>query len=66
MAYVAIALAASYVIKLKEPRFIIAVVPMMAIAIGLAVDWDDVFTALRERIRPQPGLSASPGQSRGA
>ena len=66
MAYVVIALAASYVIRLKEPRFIIAVVPMMAVAIGLVVDWDDIFTALRDRIRPGPRLSGSPEQSPGA
>jgi len=51
IAYVAVALFASYVIKLKEPRFVIAVVPMLAIAIGLAVDWDDVWVALRDRLR---------------
>jgi hypothetical protein len=66
MAYVALALVASYVIRLKEPRFIIAVVPMMAVAIGLAVDWDDVSTALRDRIRSRRPLSANPEGSRGA
>jgi 4-amino-4-deoxy-L-arabinose transferase-like glycosyltransferase len=65
IAYVAIAIAASYVIRLKEPRFIIAVVPMMAIAIGLVVEWDDVFTALRERIRPRATVASSPGRSPG-
>jgi 4-amino-4-deoxy-L-arabinose transferase-like glycosyltransferase len=66
IAYVAIALVASYVIRLKEPRFIIAVVPMLAIAIGLVVDWDDVFAAVRHRIRTRAALPVRQGQSQGA
>lgn len=38
-AYVVVAVAASYVMSLKEPRFLIAIVPMLALCIALAVDW---------------------------
>lgn len=64
--YVAVALVASYVIKLKEPRFVIAVVPMLAIAIGLAVDWEEVRVALRDRLRGRTTLRAHIGSSTGA
>ncbi len=54
IAYIVIAIIASFLIRLKEPRFLIAVIPMAALAIALLVDWDDVWAALR---RPRdPGL----------
>jgi hypothetical protein len=30
------------VIRLKEPRYLIAIVPMLALAVATFVDWDDV------------------------
>ena len=39
IAYCAVAIAASFVIHLKEPRWLTAVIPMAAIAVGLLVDW---------------------------
>jgi hypothetical protein len=47
LAYVAVAIAASFVISLKEPRFVVAIVPMIAISIALLVDWDDVWGEAR-------------------
>jgi predicted membrane-bound dolichyl-phosphate-mannose-protein mannosyltransferase len=38
--YSVIAIVSSYAIHLKEPRWLIAVIPMTAIAVGLLVDWD--------------------------
>ncbi len=40
IAYSALAIAASFLLHLKEPRWLIAVIPMAAIAVGLLVDWD--------------------------
>lgn len=48
IAYIALAIVASFVIRLKEPRFLIAVVPMAALAIALLVDWDDVWARIRQ------------------
>ena len=39
IAYAVLATAASYLIHLKEERWLIAVIPMAAIAVGLLVDW---------------------------
>lgn len=47
ISYVVIATAASFVIRLKEPRFIIAVIPMSAVAIALLVDWDAAWARFR-------------------
>ena len=49
IAYVVIAVAASFVIRLKEPRFLIAVIPMSAVAIALLVDWDHAWAQFRRR-----------------
>ena len=38
IAYVVVATAASFVIRLKEPRFVIAIVPMIALSVALLVD----------------------------
>jgi hypothetical protein len=32
---------------LKEPRFLIAVIPMSAVAIALLVDWDGAWARIR-------------------
>ena len=53
VAYLAVALIASFLMSLKEPRFLIAVGPMMALSISLIVDWDGVWTDLRARRREQ-------------
>jgi dolichyl-phosphate-mannose-protein mannosyltransferase len=66
IAYVPVALFASYIIRLKEPRFVIAVVPMLAIAIGLAVDWDEVRGTLLRRYRGRTVFRARIGSSTGA
>lgn len=47
--YCALVLAASFVISLKEVRFLIAVVPMMALTIALAVDWGEAWARFRRR-----------------
>ena len=47
IAYVGVAIVASFIIRLKEPRFLIAVVPMLALSIALLVDWDDVWARIR-------------------
>lgn len=45
--YIVIATVASFVIRLKEPRFLIAVVPMAALTIALLIDWDLVWARMR-------------------
>ncbi len=47
IAYVVIAIISSVLIRLKEPRFLIAVIPMAALTIALLIDWDDVWAAIR-------------------
>ena len=54
IAYVVVAIAASFVIRLKEPRFVVAIVPMIALSVALLVDWDEVWGAIRGS-RPRPG-----------
>jgi hypothetical protein len=54
IAYVVLAVASSFVIRLKEPRYLIAIVPMIALSIALLVDWDDVWTAIRRSPRQGP------------
>jgi 4-amino-4-deoxy-L-arabinose transferase-like glycosyltransferase len=51
LAYVVLAIVASFLISLKEPRFLIAVVPMMAISIALLVDWDEAWARVRSPAR---------------
>jgi 4-amino-4-deoxy-L-arabinose transferase-like glycosyltransferase len=46
-AYCAVAIGSSFLISLKEVRFLIAVVPMLALSIALAVDWGETWTRLR-------------------
>jgi 4-amino-4-deoxy-L-arabinose transferase-like glycosyltransferase len=46
-AYIVVAVAASYVMSLKEPRFLIAIVPMLALCIALAVDWGEAWSRAR-------------------
>jgi 4-amino-4-deoxy-L-arabinose transferase-like glycosyltransferase len=38
--YAGVAVLASLVISIKEPRFLVAVAPMLAVSIGLIADWD--------------------------
>lgn len=45
-----VATASSCVIRLKEPRYVIAIVPMLALVIGLSVDWGRVGTSLRRTV----------------
>lgn len=59
IAYVIVAVASSFVIRLKEPRYLIAVVPMLALAIALLIDWDDVWEQVRGRGSPPPSDRAS-------
>ncbi len=47
IAYMLVAVAASFVIRLKEPRFLIAIVPMAALTIALLIDWDLVWARIR-------------------
>lgn len=47
VAYVAVAVVASFLMSLKEPRFLIAVVPMMALSVALIVDWGGAWTDAR-------------------
>ena len=56
IAYVVIAIIASFLIRLKEPRFLIAVIPMSALAIALLIDWDDVWAAIRRPRDPGPRM----------
>jgi 4-amino-4-deoxy-L-arabinose transferase-like glycosyltransferase len=47
IAYIVVAVASSFVIRLKEPRYLIAIVPMIALSIALLVDWDEVWATVR-------------------
>ncbi len=47
MVYVVVVVAASFFIHLKEPRFLVAIVPMIALSIALLVDWDDILAQMR-------------------
>jgi hypothetical protein len=47
VAYLALAVASSFVIMLKEPRYLIAVVPMLAVSVALVADWDAFVRAVR-------------------
>lgn len=47
IAYVIVSIVASFAIRLKEPRFLIAVIPMSAVAIALLVDWDGAWALMR-------------------
>ncbi len=61
-AYVVVAVAASYVMSLKEPRFLIAIVPMLALCIALAVDWGQAWTRARSgRVGGRDGAVAEGG-----
>ena len=61
IAYVVLAVASSFVIRLKEPRYLIAIVPMIALSIALLVDWDEVWAAIRDS--RSPGLPERDGSS---
>jgi len=52
MAYVVLAVASSFVIQLKEPRYLIAIVPMIALSIALLLDWDEAWAKMRGRDTP--------------
>jgi 4-amino-4-deoxy-L-arabinose transferase-like glycosyltransferase len=62
LAYAALAVAASFLVHLKEPRWLIAVVPMLAIAVGLLVDWGALarwVTRYGRVAGDKPGVSAA-------
>lgn len=50
--YVVVAVASSFVISLKEPRYLVAIVPMIALSIALLLDWDEVWAKMRGRDTP--------------
>ena len=54
LGYTVVAVASSFVIRLKEPRSLIAIVPMIAISIALLVDWDEVWATIRRSPSPEP------------
>jgi hypothetical protein len=54
IAYVVLAVALSFVIRLKEPRYLIGIVPMIALSIALLIDWDDVWAVMRRPRSPGP------------
>jgi len=57
--YSVLAVAASFVMSLKEPRFLIAVVPMLALSVALVVGWDEVAARAWQRLRRgRPGARA--------
>jgi 4-amino-4-deoxy-L-arabinose transferase-like glycosyltransferase len=64
ISYVVVAVAFSFVIHLKEPRYLIAIVPMIALSIALLVDWDDAWAAMRGRApmtgADRPSVTAAP------
>ena len=60
IAYVVVAVAASFLIRLKEPRFLIAIVPMIALTIALLIDWDDIWARIRGHERDLTGAAAPP------
>ncbi len=60
IAYVVVAVAASFLIRLKEPRFLIAIVPMIALTIALLIDWDDIWARIRGHERDLKGAAAPP------
>ncbi len=37
-------------IRLKEPRFVIAVVPMAALTVALVIDWDSAWARIRRPV----------------
>lgn len=47
IAYVVVAVISSFVIRLKEPRYLIAIVPMLALSVALTVDWGGVWARIR-------------------
>jgi 4-amino-4-deoxy-L-arabinose transferase-like glycosyltransferase len=47
--YIALALAVSLLVRLKEPRHMLATIPMMAMVIGYLVEWDKVWNWVRGR-----------------
>ena len=57
--YVMVAIAASFVIRLKEPRFVVAIVPMIALSVALLVDWHEVWGVIRGTDRgPEMGMGS--------
>lgn len=47
IAYILVATASSFLIRLKEPRFLVGIVPMIALSVALLVDWDEVWAHVR-------------------
>ena len=59
LAYSALAIAASFMFSLKEDRWLIAVIPMAAVAVGLLVDWGAAagWLARRDAREDDPGVA---------
>lgn len=59
LAYCAITVVATFAIHLKEERWLTAIIPMSALAVGLLVDWGRVarWLALRDRRPTRPAAS---------
>lgn len=47
--YIGLALLVSLLVRLKEPRHMLATIPLMALAIGYLVEWDKVWDWVRRR-----------------
>jgi 4-amino-4-deoxy-L-arabinose transferase-like glycosyltransferase len=56
--YAGVAVVTSFVISLKEPRYLIAILPMLAFAVALLIDWDKVWAGLRTAPRRTRQLPA--------
>lgn len=55
--YLGIAIGASFLISLKEPRHVISLVPVIAMIIGMMVAWESVWVWVREK-RMRLGITA--------
>jgi len=58
LAYVLLAVASSFLIRLKEPRYLIAVIPMTGLLVGLLVDWGGVFRGRSPDTKSTPETNA--------
>ncbi|HJP89133.1 MAG TPA: glycosyltransferase family 39 protein [Candidatus Limnocylindrales bacterium] len=61
-AYCLLAVGTSFLISLKEVRFLIAVVPMLSLTVALLVDWDAVWAQLRGAWRRPAVISQGSGE----
>ena len=58
IAYIAFAVASSFLITLKEPRYLIAAIPMLAITVALVADWDRFVRTIRSPAAEGRGTAA--------